>query len=229
LLTRKGKVINVYFVPKKKRAYHHGDLRRALVEASLEAIAELGPEQFTLREAARRAGVSPGAPYKHFADKDALITAVAAECSQRLGEAMDAATAAGGDDPLERFRLSGIAYVRFAVENPAHFRVMNLPQVASLKAYSKGVDEWMAEETARLADAQKRGLLAEIPLHAIFLAAQAMSYGLTRLIIDGHLGKVDGKKAAALAEQVTTVLGIGLIPRPSEPAPARAPKRRSSS
>jgi AcrR family transcriptional regulator len=216
-------------MPKKKRAYHHGDLRRALVDASLEAIAELGPEQFTLREAARRAGVSPGAPYKHFEDKDALMAAVAAECSERLGEAMDAATAQAGDDPLERFRLSGIAYVRFAVQNPAHFRVMNLPQVATHEAYSAGVEDWMATEMGRLKEAQDRGALAAIPLETIFLAAQSLSYGLARLITDGHLGKIDADRAAALAEGVTNVLGLGLVPRPSEPAPAKAPRRRSSS
>jgi hypothetical protein len=115
---------------------------------------------------------------------------------------------------------------------------MNLPQVAQHKAYSAGVDEWMAEEAGRLKEAQGKGQLADIPIEAIFLAAQSMSYGLSRLITDGHLGEVDGAKAAIFAESVTNVLGLGLLPRPSrpqareperEPAPAKAPKRRSSS
>ena len=79
------------YVNIRKRAYHHGNLRAALVEAALHAIAEHGPDGFTLRDVARRAGVSPAAPYRHFQDKDGLFAAVVAECADRLGQMVTAA------------------------------------------------------------------------------------------------------------------------------------------
>src|SRR5678815_5715575 len=94
-----------------KRGYHHGNLRAALIKATLRAIAEDGPEGFTLRDVARRAGVSPAAPYRHFRDKDELLAAVAGECAERLGAAVDAAVAQASADALDQFRHVGIAYV----------------------------------------------------------------------------------------------------------------------
>ena len=201
----------------KKRAYHHGDLRRALVTASLDVIAEVGPEGFTLRDIARRLKVAPSAPYRHFEDKEALLAAVAAECAERLGEAMDAARETAGDDPLEPFRLAGIAYVRFAVENPAHFRVLNLPSIAAREPLQGGVAEWMQVELARLQEAQAKGQLVDAPLEEILLTTRALTYGLSRLIVDAQdgLGGIDPERAAVLAERVTHLLGVGLLPRPS--------------
>ena len=213
-----------------KRGYHHGDLRRALVEAALVAIEELGPEGFNLRDIARRVGVAASAPYRHFADKDALLAAVAAECSERLGAAMDAAVAAA-EDPLDRFRQTGIAYVRFAVENPAHFRVMSMPGVARKGPLRGDVDAWMAEEVARLRQAQRDGFLVDMPVEPILLAARAMTYGLARLIVDDQdgLGQVGAQKAAELAMAVTHVLGIGLVPRPlAKPLEKKPPGKEPS-
>src|SRR2546423_15610177 len=108
-----------------KRAYHHGNLRPVLVKATLRAIAEDGPEGFTLRDVARRAGVSPAAPYNHFADKDALLAAVAGECVDRLAATIEAAVAEATDDALDRFRHVGIAGVPVAAAHPEHFRAMS--------------------------------------------------------------------------------------------------------
>src|SRR5262245_27883850 len=109
--------------PKKKRAYHHGDLSRALVDAALLRIEKDGPEAFTLRDAARAAGVTHAAAYRHFADKNALVAAIAVEGSQALTAEM---RAADGEHPaaVERLRAIGRAYVRFALRWPARFRVM---------------------------------------------------------------------------------------------------------
>src|SRR5690242_4627498 len=113
---------------KKKRAYHHGDLRRTLLEASLELIAESGLDALSLREVARRAGVSPGAPYHHFESREQLLTALAVDGFALLGEAMRSARdAAGAEDVIERFGAIGEAYVRFALAHPAHFRLMFRP------------------------------------------------------------------------------------------------------
>src|ERR1043166_9611825 len=107
-----------------KRAYHHGNLRAALVKATLRAIAEDGPEGFTLRDVARHAGVSPAAPYNHFADKNELLAAVAGECVDRLAATIETSVAEASDDVLDRFRHVGIACVQFAAAHPEHFRAM---------------------------------------------------------------------------------------------------------
>lgn len=103
-------------------SYHHGDLRRALIEATLELVAESGPKGFTLAEAARRAGVSTAAPYRHFASKDELLAAVATQGFEGLHAELVAA-----DDPAAtatRLPLLGGAYLRWAVAHPAHYQVM---------------------------------------------------------------------------------------------------------
>src|SRR4051794_3243259 len=107
----------------KKRAYHHGDLRRALVKEAVRTIRTRGVEGLTLRAVGARVGVSRTALYRHFADKAALLAAVAREGFQTFrGDLFAAWTGSGGG--LEGFDAMGRAYVRFAVENRAHYRVM---------------------------------------------------------------------------------------------------------
>lgn len=103
--------------------YHHGDLPAALRAATVELIGEKGTSGFSLREVARRAGVSHAAPAHHFGDVRGLLTAVAEEGFARLTEEMLAAVA-DVDDPRLRLRQAGKAYVRVALENPGHFAVM---------------------------------------------------------------------------------------------------------
>jgi AcrR family transcriptional regulator len=110
-------------------AYHHGDLRNALVASAVRLIEAGGPSAFSLREAAREVGVSANAAYRHFDDKSALITAVAADGFARLADRMrratESATSAGDAPPsIARFKAVGRAYVEFAVEHPEIFRVM---------------------------------------------------------------------------------------------------------
>ena len=105
------------------RAYHHGNLREALLQGAVRVIAELGPAAFTLREVARRAGVSHNAPYRHFRDKDALLAAVAAQGFRELTRAMQEA-GKRQSKALEKLKHSGLAYVNFAIRRPEHFTVM---------------------------------------------------------------------------------------------------------
>jgi AcrR family transcriptional regulator len=105
-----------------KRTYHHGDLRRALLDAAATAIEESGPAALSLRELARRAGVSHAAPTHHFGDKAGLLTALAAEGYDLLATELAAEHAA-----TSSFLELGVAYVRFAVEHRAHFEVMFHP------------------------------------------------------------------------------------------------------
>ena len=109
---------------KTRKAYHHGDLRQQLMAVTEEIILEKGVDGFTLREAARRAGVSPAAPAYHFEDARGLLTAVALLGFQEFGEALRKADAAGGSDPERRLQAQGQAYVRFALEHPARFQLM---------------------------------------------------------------------------------------------------------
>jgi len=107
----------------RRQAYHHGHLREALLQGAVRVIAEVGPAAFTLREVARRAGVSHNAPYRHFRDKDALLAAVAAQGFRELTRAMREA-AARPSKPLDKLKQSGLAYVAFAIRRPEHFTVM---------------------------------------------------------------------------------------------------------
>jgi AcrR family transcriptional regulator len=109
---------------KTKPAYHHGDLRQQLIAATEEIILERGVDGFTLREAARRAGVSPAAPAHHFKDARGLLSEVALLGFQEFGDALIAADRRGGNDPQKRLYEQGLAYVEFALRNPARFQLM---------------------------------------------------------------------------------------------------------
>jgi AcrR family transcriptional regulator len=106
------------------RPYHHGDLPRVLLEAAVEAIAEVGPAAVSLRELARRTGVSHAAPAHHFGDKAGLLTAVAADGFRRLAATLRETYEASGS-----FLEVGVAYVGFAVTHRAHFEVMFRPEL----------------------------------------------------------------------------------------------------
>lgn len=108
-----------------KPAYHHGDLRHALIEAAEAILLERGVEGFSLREAARRAGVSPGAPAHHFGDARGLLTAVATLGFENLSAALEAANAwSEGQPRRDRIAAQGRAYVCFALAQPARFDLM---------------------------------------------------------------------------------------------------------
>ena len=105
------------------RAYHHGDLRAALIQAGLAELDRTGPGELSLRALARAVGVSPTAVYRHFPDKGALLSALGQSVAERLGECQR--QAADGARTLEdAFAAIGREYVRFALANPTHFRLM---------------------------------------------------------------------------------------------------------
>jgi AcrR family transcriptional regulator len=108
---------------KRPKSYHHGNLREALLKSALRLISEVGPTAFTLREVARRAGVSHNAPYRHFRDRDELMAAVSTQGYKELTETMlDAVEQESG--ALRRLKRAGLAYVDFALRRPEHFTVM---------------------------------------------------------------------------------------------------------
>jgi AcrR family transcriptional regulator len=122
-------------------AYHHGDLRRALIEPALALVTEEQDWTFSLREVARRAGVSHNAPYNHFADKRDLLAAVAVVGFATLGERIQAATS-GIANARTALVKSAVVYVTFGVENPAHYRLMfGSALVTALEGRPKAVAE----------------------------------------------------------------------------------------
>ena len=106
------------------RGYHHGNLKEALLRAALELIAQKGPAGFTFAEAARSAGVSPAAPYRHFRDRDALMADVAARGFELFEAALSRAWKDGKPDPMTAFEQVGRAYLAFAREEPAYYSAM---------------------------------------------------------------------------------------------------------
>jgi len=108
----------------ERRSYHHGNLREALIRAALELIAAKGPAGFTFAEAARSAGVSPAAPYRHFRDGDALMADVAARGFELFEAALSRAWKDGKPDPMTAFEQVGRAYLAFAREEPAYYSAM---------------------------------------------------------------------------------------------------------
>ncbi|HEY5597436.1 MAG TPA: TetR/AcrR family transcriptional regulator [Kiloniellales bacterium] len=109
---------------RKRRGYHHGNLREALIEAALELIAAKGAAGFTFAEAARSAGVSPGAPYRHFRDRDALIADVARRGFEQFAEDLARAWNDGRPDPHTALQNLGAAYLAFARDEPAYYTAM---------------------------------------------------------------------------------------------------------
>lgn len=110
--------------PAPRETYHHGDLRTALVDASEALLAERGVEGFSLREVARRSGVSPAAPAHHFGDVHGLLAEVARLAFEGLTAALEAGNARGGDDALARLREQGVGYVDYAMRHPGRFGLM---------------------------------------------------------------------------------------------------------
>lgn len=110
--------------PGTRRGYHHGNLREALIKAALDLIATKGPAGFTFAEAARAAGVSPAAPYRHYRDRDALMADVARRAFRDFEEKLKEAWAGGTPDPLTAFERLGRAYLAFARREPAQYSAM---------------------------------------------------------------------------------------------------------
>jgi AcrR family transcriptional regulator len=173
-----------------RQAYHHGALRPALIAAAEEVIAERGLDRFSLRETARRAGVSPAAPAHHFRDVRGLLTAIAAQAFADLADALEGANTAAGPQREARIRAQGMAYVAFALDRPARFDLM------WRKALLDNDDQQLNEAGNRawaLLDAATRGPGAPHsgpldPRLAPSTAAWSIVHGFARLAIDGAFG-----------------------------------------
>jgi AcrR family transcriptional regulator len=209
----------------KTTPYHHGDLQQALLKAGLELLQEHGLEGITLRETARRAGVSHAAPYHHFADKARLIEALATESFRRFTQALQEAWETTPGSSLARFRAVGLAYVQFALEHPAEFRLMNRPE---LRQPAKELQQDAASTPVTLAarqsyevllhsirSCQEDGFITQGNPEPLALTAWSSVHGLAVLLMDGLLkeGAPSTEEGLGFADLVTQTLGHGLMAR----------------
>jgi AcrR family transcriptional regulator len=197
------------------RPYHHGDLRSALIRTGVQLLRSEGPDALTLRGVARAAGVSQAAPYRHFTDRRALVAAVAEESFRRLQAAMlEAVQSAPG---TQGFKAVAIAYVRFAHENPAEYRIMFGPELGNqddlpdLQVTSRGVLEFVAHGVREL---QAAGAVVEGDAGMMAAALWSMLHGLVMLSLDGQTAGVT-ESLEGLVETTTRLMMFGMAPRPS--------------
>ncbi len=172
----------------RSKPYHHKNLRQTLLEAAVALIGKAGPRGFTLREVARRAGVSHNAPYRHFPAKDDLLAAVASEGFDRLTALMKKSSAPG-KTALERLQLCGCSYVEFALRWPHHFLVMfDLPKssLGRRKVEPAGKNAFDVLMGCITAAQQSGDLPAGDPLPQA-LTAWSLVHGIAKLAVSGNL------------------------------------------
>jgi AcrR family transcriptional regulator len=184
-------------MPASTATYHHGDLRASCMSAAMELLEEGDGAGLSLRAVARRAGVSPAAPYRHYADREALVSAVAARGYRELAERLAAAHPAPAT--LRQLTSAAVAYVQFALERPALFRIMfgepcdrdNDERAAETAAVTLYLREIVGRVFPR-ADAE-----------AIATAIWALVHGLAFLHLDG---KLDASTPSAVAGRVRAAI-----------------------
>jgi AcrR family transcriptional regulator len=209
--------------------YHHGDLRRALVDTAVRVAEEEGVEALTLRALARRLGVSHAAPAHHFPDRLALLVAVAVEGFDRLADGMEAAAAA---HPPGRARLvaAGEAYLRFALDHPALLQVMFGPEVGGMKIRPRELVT-AGDRSRRVLDGTIEavaGLPPHVPgtprdpfVEAHTFSCWALLHGVARLWIDGPLRASMERRGAGRARyeelaRFAIALGSAAVERSAE-------------
>ena len=222
---RQVSIVNLYFsmatstrsakalkgAPSLPRSYHHGALRQALLDASVNLLREGGVEALSLRAVARAAGVSQTAPYRHFKDRRALVAGVAQAAFARMGTAIERAVK-GGEPGIPALRRGIAAYVRFALKHEAEYRVMFGPELArrddlpELNETALSVFGLLREGIARL---QQGGALGGGDPGLMAISVWATLHGLVMLSLDGQAA-VTGRSADSLTEAATELLLAGM-------------------
>lgn len=200
-----------------KRGYHHGNLRQALVDAALHLITEKGPQGFTLSEAAKEAGVTPAAVYRHFAGREDLIAEAARQGYEIFGDLMDHAYAGGQPSALAAFEATGRAYLAFARRFPGHYMAMfesglslnANPELALAARRGRATLERAAAKLSEHIPPERR------PPPAMFSAhVMALSHGVVELFARGAPGAKSPFPPEQLLETGIGIYlrGLGLLP-----------------
>ena len=203
---------------KGPRGYHHGNLKEALIRAALELIAEKGPAGFTFADAARWAGVSPAAPYRHFRDRDELLADVARRGFEQFAAALEAAWNGGSPDPMKAFERTGKAYLDFARNEPSYYSAMfeagvALDSSAELTAAGERAFAVIRAASERLIEQAPPG--KRPPALMVALHIWSLSHGIASLFGRGDAGR---RKLPMSAEELLEagvlvyLRGLGLGP-----------------
>lgn len=200
-----------------KRGYHHGNLRQALVEAALSLITEKGPQGFTLSEAAKEAGVTPAAVYRHFAGRDELIAEGARQGYEIFAALMEFAFNEGKPTALAAFEATGRAYLAFARKYPGHYQAMfesglslnAHPELATVAAKARAVLEKAAVRLSQQLPPEKRPPASMFSAHI-----WALSHGVVELFARGSPGAKSPYPPEDLLEAGIGIYlrGLGLLP-----------------
>ena len=197
----------------KPGSYHHGDLRQAVIDSALQLIAERDIQSLTLREIAKRVGVSPMAPYRHFKNKAVLLAVLAQEGFQALYEHIQMALTKAASDPLDRLQAFGVAYILYAVENPVHYRVMFDSSLSNRTVYPPLYQTALKSFefcVQVLIECQQAGLIKPGDPKEIAQINWSMCHGLSMLLIDHQLSTMGHAPVKELANSAWKTLIEGL-------------------
>ncbi len=208
---------------KRKAAYHHGDLRRVLLDASLSLIDERGLAGLSLREVARRAGVTHQAPYHHFADRAAVLAALADEGFALLLASMQAQQAKARRSPEAQLTAAGLGYVKFALEHPAHFRLMFRPELREGAAASQASAAAYALLVDSVTAVQKAGAARRGNTPAFVALCWSVVHGLASLWLDGPLA-AQPRAPQEVAREVVDLL-VRMLAADARKTPSRLRRR----
>lgn len=198
-----------------KQGYHHGDLRSALLAAALEVLSEIGPQGLTIREVARRAGVSHAAPYRHFADKNELILAVVEQGFELMQATTEHEKSMAESDPVNQFAATGLGYVNFALQHPAYYRVMfsgDLLSSTGHETLKHTSEDALQDMVNQIKQAQAMDVVREGDAVMQALTIWSTIHGYVSLVNDnriGHLVDLEGS-SDAVRDAVLALLFQGL-------------------
>ncbi|NJL47667.1 MAG: TetR/AcrR family transcriptional regulator [Leptolyngbyaceae cyanobacterium SM2_5_2] len=196
-----------------KNTYHHGDLRQGLIDAAISLISEEGISDLSLRQVARRVGVSHNAPYRHFEDKEALLAAVAEQGFQALGVAMETARQGMSIDASQRLEAIGIAYVKFALAQPFHYRLMFGDYHDNLSKYSalaEAAQQSFMVLVSTIQEGQAAGIFRSANPVDIARVAWSLVHGQSMLALDNKLQIEQGEEFVAFLKFSSQMLLQGL-------------------